>query len=132
MAGPGTLRFRRRHRLTRATEYQAAYCDGCRKSAGPLTVYLRPNGLPEHRLGLSVGRRVGGAVVRNQIKRRLREAFRLGRPDYPVAGAGAFDVVVQVRPHHALAMTDYREMLARLVDKAAATIATREARDDRP
>ena len=132
MAADDKLQFRRRHRLTRATEYRDAYCQGCRRSAGPITVYLRPNGLPEHRLGLSVGRRVGGAVVRNQIKRRVREAFRLDRPGYPLAAGGAFDVVVQVRPHRPLPLSAYRELLARLARKAAEAMANREAEDAPP
>lgn len=127
--GPDRLRFRRRHRLTRATEYQAAYCDGCRRSAGPLTIYARPNGLPEHRLGLSVGRRVGGAVARNRIKRLVREAFRLDRAGYPRPGGEGMDVVVQVRPHRALALEEYRSMLARLAGRAGEALSARGAGD---
>ncbi|MCC7387727.1 MAG: ribonuclease P protein component [Phycisphaerales bacterium] len=127
--GPDRLLFRRRHRLTRATEYQAAYCEGWRKSAGPITIYARPNGLGEHRLGLSVGRRVGGAVVRNRIKRLLREAFRLERAGFPTPGGQSFDVVIQVRPHGALGLVDYREILSRLVGRAVESIGRQGERD---
>lgn len=128
-SGPTRLLFRRRHRLTHAREFQAAYREGCRKSAGPLTVYARPNGLEEHRLGLSVGRRVGGAVVRSRVKRMLREAFRLDRSGYPTPGGEGLDVVVQVRPHRAEPLKSYRELLGRLVGKAGETIDRRGERD---
>ncbi len=63
-----------------------------RKSAGPLVVSIAPSGLDEHRLGLSVGRRVGSAVLRNRIKRSLRESFRHARDQLPrpTGGAEAF------------------------------------------
>lgn len=66
-----------------------------RKGAGPFVVFGRPNGLGWTRLGLSVGKRVGGAVRRNRVKRLLREAFRL---EQHVLAPG-FDLVVTVRAH---------------------------------
>ncbi len=110
--------FRPRHRLTRATEFREAYCRGTRLVSGPLALYIRPNHLPQHRLGLSVGRRVGGAVARNRLKRLLREAFRLVRPDLPSTPDGAYDIVVSVRPHRPLPLAAYKARLLDLVTRA--------------
>lgn len=77
------------------------------KNAGPLMVRARPNEAGRHRLGLAVPRRVGKAHERHRIKRRLREAFRLSRHDWP----GAYDLVVSVRPHATLSMGEYQRLL---------------------
>ena len=95
-----------------------------RKSAGPLLVFTRPNGLPHYRLGLSVSRRVGKAVTRSRHKRLLREAFRLSQPSWgrlpdPTSAHGAgLDLVVVVRPHTLRPLTDYQQLLASAVDAA--------------
>ena len=57
----GDLFFRDRHRIRRAGDYKAAFDAKLRKTAGPLVVFGRPTEHEEHRLGLSVGRRVGKA-----------------------------------------------------------------------
>ncbi|MCR9076816.1 MAG: ribonuclease P protein component, partial [bacterium] len=59
-----------------------------RKSRGAITVHLRPNGLGEHRLGLSIGRRFGNAVTRSRFKRMIREVFRLERSRFPMEAGG--------------------------------------------
>lgn len=100
---PRRLTYRARQRLSRDRDYQAVFGAKARKSAGPLTVFGRPNGLPDHRLGLSIGRRVGPAVVRNRLRRRLREAFRTLGPTLPRAADGtAYDLVVTSRRHEPL------------------------------
>jgi ribonuclease P protein component len=52
------------------------------------------NDAGHERLGLAIGRRVGGAVVRNRARRLLREAFRRNRD----AGAGSLDLVIVAKP----------------------------------
>ena len=56
-------------------------------------LFFRPNGLPHSRLGITVPARVGKAVLRNRLKRRLREAFRLNRVDLP----RGWDILVNPR-----------------------------------
>ncbi len=118
--GPGQPRlvFRRRHRLTHAREYRAAYAHKLRKSAGPLTVFLVPTDRDEPRLGLAVGRRVGRAVDRTRTKRLIREAFRMMMPTLPSPpGGGSYDVVVAARWRLA-DLARCRELLGVLVDRA--------------
>ena len=100
-------RFRRRSRLKGRRAYQYVFDAAVRKKVGPICLYARPNDLSHPRLGLSVSRRVGGAVSRNRIKRRVREAFRLTQHDWP----GAYDVIVVVYPHEPATLADYQRLL---------------------
>ncbi|MEX0655152.1 MAG: ribonuclease P protein component [Phycisphaeraceae bacterium] len=102
------LRFRRAQRLSGKRAYEAVFAARCRKHVGPLVFHARPNGLGFNRLGLSVGRRVGNAVVRGRVKRLLREAFRLEQ----LAEPQGYDIVVVVRPHPPMGLEAYRAMLA--------------------
>ena len=56
-------------------------------------ICVLPNGLPISRFGFSVSKRVGGAVVRNQVRRRVREVVRLQLPQI----ATGYDVVFVAR-----------------------------------
>ncbi len=122
--------FRRRHRLAGRDAYAAVFREGVRKPAGPLMIHLRPNGLEEHRLGLSVGRKVGGAVRRVALKRRLREAFRLSRGQLPRAAEGAYDVVVSARAHGPATLVDYQRWLAEGMARAHTALSKRGASDE--
>ena len=51
-----------------------------------MTVLAHPNQGSRDRLGIIASRRLGGAVVRNRAKRRLREIFRRQHPDMPTSG----------------------------------------------
>jgi ribonuclease P protein component len=62
--------------LIRRRDFEAVFKKGMSSASRYLVVYARPNGLDTNRLGLSVSKKVGKAVVRNRIKRLLREAMR--------------------------------------------------------
>src|SRR6266540_2473906 len=78
-AGPGSPGGRRkRGRLSRSGDFDRVYREGHSHANRFLVLYAFPRreaGAEETRLGISVGRKVGGAVERNAVKRALREAF---------------------------------------------------------
>ena len=57
--------------------FRRAYGKGKHAATPTLVLYARPNGLAKNRLGLTVGTKVGKATVRNRVRRRLRESYRL-------------------------------------------------------
>jgi ribonuclease P protein component len=117
--GPVRRTFRRSQRLSHARQFDAVYDAKMRKVRGGLVMFARPNAVGFLRLGLSVGRNVGTAVERNRIKRLLREAFRLENREWFQAitetGGVGYDLVVSVRPHRILPLSQYRQMLAEMV-----------------
>ena len=68
--------MRRDRRLRRSSDFAALRRRGRRWSDRLLVLVARPNGLGVTRFGFAVGKRLGKAVVRNKVKRRLREAAR--------------------------------------------------------
>jgi ribonuclease P protein component len=117
----GAQRGPKRRRLSRSAEFERVYRQGRSKGNRYLVLYAFPRADEESqegpRLGLSVGRRVGGAVDRTRVKRVLREAFWEEAERLP---AGS-DYVVVARPE-SLALTEregepgIRAALAELVE----------------
>ncbi|MFW5693471.1 MAG: ribonuclease P protein component [Thermoguttaceae bacterium] len=116
-------RFRREYRIRRAADFQRAYRRRCTAGDRTLLVFAHPNDLPHARLGLSVSRKVGGAVRRNRWKRLLREAFRLERANLPPG----VDLVVIPRPAAEPTLANLRHSLATLARTAARKLARAEA-----
>lgn len=73
--------------------FRRAYAKGKHAVTPTLVLYARPNGQSFNRLGLTVGTKVGKAVVRNRTRRRLRESYRL-REEAVKTG---YDLVVVAR-----------------------------------
>jgi ribonuclease P protein component len=96
---PDSAAFPKQYRLLRRLDFQRVYKQGQRRSASLCTVFYRPNGLAETRLGITAPKRLGTAVLRNRIKRRIREIFRLHRQELP----GGWDIVLNPRPGAATA-----------------------------
>jgi ribonuclease P protein component len=108
-----------------------------KRVAHPLQISVLPNELPHWRLGLSIGRRLGGAVQRNTIKRLLREAFRLSQHDLPMGvgtegAAFGYDVVIAMRPHEAITLDRCRALFVQLANEAHAEWTRRLGADLRP
>jgi ribonuclease P protein component len=76
-------RFPKSHRLKSPAEFRRVFDRRRSASNGRITVCGCENDLGHPRLGVSVSRKVGGAIVRNRWKRMLREAFRLSRAELP-------------------------------------------------
>ena len=95
-ASPRSLRLvQRRHRLSRSRDFDAVYRRGRSVATRFLVLYWFPrDGEAEPRLGIAVPRAAGGSVVRNRIKRRLREAWRALLGDVPLG----YDYVLVARP----------------------------------
>ncbi|MFC1935323.1 ribonuclease P protein component [Chloroflexota bacterium] len=66
----------RDRRLRKTADFQAVQRQGRSWANQMIVLRARPNGMDTSRVGFSVSRRVGKAVVRNQAKRRLRELVR--------------------------------------------------------
>lgn len=107
-------RFSADRRLRRSAEFERAYQRRCSASDGCLLVFVVENQLPYSRLGLSVSRKIGGAVQRNRWKRHLREAFRLNRTTLP----RAWDFVVVPRVPDCPRPSELGQRLVDLVEMA--------------
>jgi ribonuclease P protein component len=77
------LRLPRASRLCDSAAFDRLLKQGARVSDGLMSLWARRNGLVHTRFGMIVSRKHGNAVIRNRIRRRLREAFRLARARLP-------------------------------------------------
>ena len=86
--------MKRKSRLTRRADFDRSIHGGRRFSSTSLALFVRDNEVGRLRVGLAVSRKLGNAVVRNRVKRRLREVVRT-LDGGPLTGQ---DVVIVARP----------------------------------
>jgi ribonuclease P protein component len=106
--------FPRSARLLRHADFERVYKLGRRHFSASITVFywqrpepagVSPTVASGLRIGFTVGRALGGAVQRNRMKRRLREAVRLARP------AGGVNADVVINPKKSVLTVDFAEVV---------------------
>ena len=121
--------FPRESRLLRHADFDRVYREGKRHFSTNMTVFFLPRmeGATETavppsglRIGLTVSRALGGAVDRNRLRRRMREAVRMTRP----LAAPAIDVVIN--PKRLVLKTEF-QALVKEVDRAFETVLRKSA-----
>jgi len=83
-------KFPREAKLVRKGEFDVVYRAGKRRSSSHFTVFVRASGQPISRFGFSIKKALGGAVVRNRMRRRLREIVRCHRQEI----TSGWDIVI--------------------------------------
>jgi ribonuclease P protein component len=114
-------RFGKHERLTTPADFTRCYRHGQRLRTASFTLYAYRRGEGGVRLGLAVGKAVGTAVIRNRVKRRLRDVFRRHKDMVPPG----YDLFVRALP--ASAHTSYAE-LQRAWHQTMEELRRREAR----
>jgi ribonuclease P protein component len=119
-------KFPRRWRLLKHADFDRVYEQGRRHFSSHLTVFYARQDRGAARVGFTVGRVLGGAVERNRIKRRLREAVRLRLALLPAA------VDVVINPKKSVVRVEFSTLLdevERAFEVIARKIAVESARE---
>lgn len=100
-------------RLRHREEFSTVYAQRTRVGNRFLLIYAKPNNFKVTRIGLSVSRKMGGAVVRTKLKRLIREAFRISQNDIPAG----LDLIIIPRTVEDVSLENYSKSLKKLVKK---------------
>lgn len=119
---PKKFGFPKAEHLRRPEDFRRVFDARCSVSDQLLVVYVLGNDLPHARLGLSVSKKRGSAVVRNRLRRLYREAYRLNKHDLPAG----LDIIVLPRPGEIPSLAEVAASLVKLVQAAGKKLARRE------
>ncbi len=116
-------------RLKSPRDFARVYAARQRAADASLLVYAAANALGWTRFGVSVSRKVGRAVVRSTVKRRLREAFRLSQRQLP----SGLDLILipQRETAQTAGLAEYRKSLVELSHRLSRRIAARSHPSER-
>lgn len=107
-------RYQRHEHLRSRADFARVFGRRCTASDRLMVVYVAANELAWSRLGISVSKRIGGAVRRNYIRRRIREAFRTQKNDLPAG----LDIICVARGQAGNRSSDVAASLCRLTVRA--------------
>ena len=110
------------HSLKQNHLFRRLYHRGASAAGRYLVLYCRRNGQPCNRVGLTVSAKLGHAVVRNRLRRRLREIYRLHEAEF----RSGYDIVVVARSRAVDA--SYRQLEQAYLSQAARLGLLREGR----
>ncbi|MDD6826493.1 MAG: ribonuclease P protein component [Oscillospiraceae bacterium] len=89
--------------LNKNKDFLTLYRKGKSIVSKAVVIYFRPNGLPFNRFGITAGKKVGNAVMRNRAKRIIRQAYRENELLFPLG----IDIVFVARKYAAEVKEDY-------------------------
>ena len=125
---PAGLRFPRTAKLLKHSDFQRVYKSGKRHFSGSMTVFYlpRPDAATGPRVGITVSRALGGAVERNRIKRRMREAIRLHLTGLTSSMDVVFNPKKVVATEEFVAIEQEVSRSFEVIEKAAARVPAKE------
>ncbi len=86
--------------------FQRLYSKGASCSDKNIVIYFLPNRQPVNRLGITVSKKTGCAVIRNRTKRLIKECYRLNEQNVKIG----YDIVIVARRH--IINADFHEIFA--------------------
>jgi len=120
--------FTKSQHLRTKSDFERVYDLKCKAADGVLLVFAARNDLGLTRIGLSVSRKHGGAIVRNRLKRLLREAFRLMQHEIPAS----LDLIAIPLDKVKAALPAYQESLVRISRRLVRRLDQQAPREAQP